>query len=357
MLGAGCKKAPTFSVDNELDPESEQFKPDFPINLSINILDGKTEVHWQQSIEESGYIDGYVIYKSVTDSNAYNYLGTISSSEKTRSSSGFDSYIFTDDEGFNGIKVLYKIQSFYVQENDTAFSEPKSISNTYSSESYYINAHLLPFYDPPMLKLSMDFDAITSEAVIEIFTKYDNLEDYNLIGTYSPEEEEVELALNVNDPVPKYYFRVTLDSISTEYSPIRLFQQYVNLRISGIQEFSENEVEVNINFPSDTSSNDFIIDYYTLQIFETLSIQDSTFTLISEITNPFTISQITETVTNLDPSKRYYLHLFGTRGIYSTESHSRFIEYTSEDNEVEEINIAIPDYYYRSEIYFDANSD
>ncbi|MCP9290477.1 hypothetical protein [Gracilimonas sediminicola] len=327
-LSFGCKRAPTLSLDNELDPQAPSFKPIKPYSLEsrlvpYNWVQKSVFLEWRLRNGEGQFVDGYVISKSEIDSTNHEIIAL--KSKREYNSFNYQDYFkfeFHDKSVYNGVYAHYKIQSFYVQDDDTAYSDP--VFTSFEAMGFQIDLIIEPFKQEPYMTFNWSKQSLTANDKIEFYYKEFEHSEPVLIGEDSIFNESKSFVLNLNlNPDSKYFYRIVRGDIEGYLNEIYPLKYLRDLYFLDGSEFSENDIELQIGFRNDTSYVKPVIESYQVRISETpihhsdyATDPDTTF--FKAYSGGFSPPSEEVLITGLNESKLYLTELFGVRGAYHT---------------------------------------
>lgn len=324
----GCKKAPPLSLDNELDPEAPSFKPTKPYGIEsrlvpYNSYQKAVYLEWRLRKGEDQFVDGYVISKSEIDSTNHERVVLKNKDEYyTLISPDYYKYEFLDRSEYNGIYAHYSIRSFYAQKDDTVYSEPISIA--LDGVGFQINLIIEPFKQEPYMTFNWSKQLLLANDKIEFYYKESDPGDLVLIGDDEVDNEVKSFDLNLNiNPDSKYYYRIVRGNIKgylNEIYPLKYLRAIYFLDGS---EFSENDIELQVGFRTDTSYVKPVIESYRVRISETAKphtdyATDPDTTFVKAYSGQFSPPAQKILINGLNKSKLYLTELFGVRGAFHT---------------------------------------
>lgn len=309
----GCKNSPTFTADNELDPESSGFSMPEVTDISIQLTELEVTIRWNFDKEHLRYLSGFKIFKSVSDTSSFKFYKNIESLTSPNTA-----FTFTDPEPFNSIAAYYKVQPYFVRKSDedTVFAKGVLVSKLADFLEEGATYSLYPFQPDPKIEFFWMFDA-GEETEIQIFEFDPISQTYTLIHQDLASKDSLVTEFDVEKALPIYRFRYIKDNVQSPYftfqeGPPQPLKNHVtaNLSINGIDETES------VSFIMDVQTNPDSIYYdeYVVQVHD-----DDTFELLSE--TPYHKGESLFTVNGLEIERNYFINIRLKRGVYKAENH------------------------------------
>lgn len=302
-----CKKPPTFSSPNSFDPYNTNFIPVKPSNLSVNSTDDKITVSWKVSAGQLNAISGFKVYRSEKDSLNYQFFESI---ERNTSGTSFHISHERNKDVFN---YLYKVQSYFIQTQDTVFSEP-AYSTVKFLPDHSINYIKYPFLVEPYYGFQIWMEE-TNAATFNIYRKLANNE-FQKIQTVEvlPSDNFMKYPLDVTIDSVDFFYTLSRNEYESDFMPV--YEGYGNNNFYmdlEIDQISKESFNILLKQPSNEDStyyNENYYDSYDIRIF------DSDSTLVFENPNYSNSSELNITA---DSTKNYTLYISGKNGVYKTD--------------------------------------
>lgn len=323
----GCKKPPSLSADNSSDPLSENFEPASPFNLTVSLFqqDSLLVLDWEQNKNDADYLDGYLIYKRKSVNKNFELINEIQI-PNTVNRGNTRSFSFTDTEKFNGLFAQYKIASFVVQNEDTAFSEPVFIS--YDDIEFEIHYTINPFVTNPYQIFHISSSgSLPKEIILDLYTKGPSQSTYNPIASVQiGEADSLTLPLDVYQPEnTEYYYRLRKNDTETDYQQMIGDMETLYFHISNTTE-SLNQTTFQIKpiayiYEKIGGVN---LDNISIRVYNTTG-SDSI--LFFSTQQSFDNSTTTVTISDLNNADKYTIFIEGIIGSYSSSAYTYDFEY------------------------------
>ncbi len=265
VLFVSCYNVPTDTLNNENDPLASNYIPPAPLNFSSNFYNRNTRIsiNWTIKGDVINGVDGFVVKRSLvpldaSNQNYYAHFQTVP----------LDA--FEDDLNFSishssqtGVFFYsYQIQSYFIKEADTLFSEPL-ISNLEKpiriSNSFAV---INPFTDPPNYKIhvSGNFDTNTN---INVFKRYqdDTFIELALISAHS----DTTLPLDVYDEKHSLVYQLTSNNYVSSFFEFNNNQTQLDIQNS-MELTSENlnSFSIKINFGENLPDDPTLVQYKSI---------------------------------------------------------------------------------------------
>ncbi len=210
---SSCKKVPNLAA-NESDPNSPNYRPDPPQNLVTfkNYDKNSVGISWRGTNDQP--ISGYIISVSKTgNENSYKKVFEIDPSEVSPD----NIYEVFTPLIHKSTKEFYKTETYYVNNNDTVFSDP-----VYSTISQYVYGFHSDFVSDstPNFQLYWDHSFINND-VIEVQISGDSVNFETIYsGPISKKFFYTSINYSLNDSFLR--FRIKTENEYTDYFPINI---------------------------------------------------------------------------------------------------------------------------------------
>lgn len=327
MVVSGCKKAPTFSMDNEHDPESDLYQIATPFNLQVQF--GKDEysgsadvlkVSWDYPQSEK-YLTGFEIFRSDTDTTGFEEIAFVSKGSNRNSNNGETfTYLYIDRIEYNNVNVWYKIRAVYEQTDGIIYAESEPYS--YSANELEVYAKIQPFHSDPFVSFEWHYSNMPDEVKIEFFSRSNPDTDFILEHTEILDLKATEFPLDVNQPAEtEYFYKLVLNDIQSDFKPISTSIIRPALILLNTSVFAENQAELHIGIEEDSSvvhTNNPFIQNYNLEVFYASKNDSSQYLHFQDFDGAFSAPYVTLAVPNLNKENIYRSKLHGYNGNYRT---------------------------------------
>lgn len=199
-LVSGCKKAPTFSMDNELDPFNENYEIGPPKNFSLQFLDRTFQadgisLRWEHP-GENYIIDGFLLKLFKPEKGKF--------TEYKRFAPQDDDFVDYSIE--LPLNTLYKLFSFVeISEDSIRLSSAETVSfiqNITEFEASILNKS--------KVKINWEHQILNQNAAIHLERKI-NQQDFEMVSAFTQEKNNFtdEFEININDEISYRIFAKT----------------------------------------------------------------------------------------------------------------------------------------------------
>lgn len=348
---SSCKNAPNQAFNNPVDPESDSFEPATPTNLTVYIRNinysnpnNMLMLNWDVPLNEK-YINLFKIYRSDSDTTDFHEVGTVSFSSRNRDHIGNKRrYQFTDKQGYNGIKVWYKVTAYYTRNRGTISSESSPV--LYNQNVLQISASLTPFSADPAVNLQWSYLNLNNNVDLRIYSKAPQSSDYTFISSLKKKDQSAQLPLDLHqNNNTKFYYKLVHNELETAFIQIPTTTSKPKLSILDSPTFTDSKANFHIGFEPDSYTGIITMDDYTVKLFNVLPGDTS---LVFETQATFATPYTSVSFNGLQKEIKYYLTIQGNHGNYETQTLKRFLNYHPIINSQTTYNFTITDSYFPS---------
>ena len=243
LVSISCKETPFFTPENNLDPESKNYIPNNPENISYELNRNLNSIliYWELSDGLGSEISGFKISTSYSDTLNYSSINYVSDFSR------FGTYSYSDQINPIAFGVIYKIESFYKKNSaDTVFSAPAFLEIPIK-QSYTIDASLSPFLEEPYIYFNWgfnNFDGISIELFKKENENFIKIGAKELTSTYG----SVRFTFSSDEIVNMLYYRLSnaisysnYVEINSIFSPYYTFKVVDNTNNSALLSFEDRD--------------------------------------------------------------------------------------------------------------------